>query len=37
VVGGVAYSGFFLDIPDAPGIGADVDESFLDKCDKWTI
>jgi L-Ala-D/L-Glu epimerase len=36
-VGGVTYTGFFLDMPDAPGIGADVDESFLAKCDRWTI
>ncbi|HEX8332568.1 MAG TPA: dipeptide epimerase [Segetibacter sp.] len=37
VIGGVTYSGFFLDIPDATGIGADVDESFLAKCDNWTV
>lgn len=37
VVGGVFYKGFFLDIPDAPGIGADVDETFLAKCDHWKV
>ncbi|MDB5191903.1 MAG: Mandelate racemase/muconate lactonizing protein [Segetibacter sp.] len=37
VLGGVTYKGFFLDLPDAPGIGADVDEAFLGKCDHWRI
>jgi L-Ala-D/L-Glu epimerase len=37
IANGVIYNGFFLDIPDAPGIGADVDEKFLEKCDKWTV
>jgi L-alanine-DL-glutamate epimerase-like enolase superfamily enzyme len=29
VMGGVQYNGFFLDVPDAPGIGADADDAFL--------
>lgn len=37
VTGGVIFNGYFLDIADDPGIGADVDPAFLDKCDKWTI
>ena len=37
VRGGVTYQGFFLDIPDNPGIGADADEDFLKSCDYWTI
>lgn len=37
IIGGVTYKGFFLDIPDAPGIGADVEEDFLDKCESWTV
>jgi L-alanine-DL-glutamate epimerase-like enolase superfamily enzyme len=37
VIGGVTYDGFFLDIPDAIGIGADVDEHFLSGCDHWKI
>lgn len=37
VRGGVTYQGFFLDIPDNPGIGADADEEFLKSCENWTI
>lgn len=37
VKGGVTYEGFFLDIPDTPGIGADADEEFLKSCEKWTL
>ncbi|HVM88752.1 MAG TPA: dipeptide epimerase [Puia sp.] len=29
VIGGIKYHGFFIQIPDAPGIGADADENFL--------
>ena len=29
VTGGVRYSNYFVELPDTPGIGADVDESFL--------
>jgi hypothetical protein len=30
--------GFHLDINEnIPGIGADVDESFLKECESWTI
>jgi L-alanine-DL-glutamate epimerase-like enolase superfamily enzyme len=36
-VGGVTYNGYFLDIDDAPGIGADADEGFLSKCERFTI
>lgn len=37
VKGGVTYEGFFLDIPDTPGIGADADDDFLKTCEKWRI
>ena len=37
VIGGVQFNGFFLDIPESPGIGADVDQKFLDTCEKITI
>ncbi len=36
-VGGVKYKGYFLDIDDAPGIGADADEAFLASCERFTI
>jgi L-alanine-DL-glutamate epimerase-like enolase superfamily enzyme len=29
VTGGISYNGFFIELPDATGIGADVDEKFL--------
>lgn len=37
VIGGVTYEGYFLDIPDTPGIGADADENFLKNCEMWRI
>jgi len=36
-IGGVTYDGYFLNIDDAPGIGADADEGFLGKCECYTI
>jgi o-succinylbenzoate synthase len=32
VRGGVQYKGYFLEVPEIPGIGADVDEAFLLGC-----
>lgn len=37
VVNGLTYNGYQLSIDDLPGIGADVDEFFLEKCENWTI
>jgi len=37
VVGGLGYEGYFLSVPDTPGIGADADPEFLATCDKWLI
>jgi o-succinylbenzoate synthase len=37
VIGGATYHKFILDCPDAPGIGADVDDAFLRKCDHWKV
>ncbi len=37
VIGGATYNKFILDCPDAPGIGADVDDTFLSKCEHWTV
>jgi len=28
VTGGVRYKGYILQLPDTPGIGADVDDAF---------
>lgn len=37
VIGGLTYDGYFLDVPDTPGIGADADAHFLQGCEKWVI
>lgn len=37
VTGGVLYNGFKLAIPGTPGIGADVEQPFLDKCENVLI
>jgi L-alanine-DL-glutamate epimerase-like enolase superfamily enzyme len=36
-VDGVSYNGYFLNIGDTPGIGADADERFLADCEKFVI
>lgn len=37
VVGGLAYDGFFLDVPESSGIGADADPAFLKTCEQWIV
>ncbi len=37
VIGGLSYQGYFLDIPETHGIGADADAVFLKNCEKWQI
>ena len=37
VTGGVQYKGYFIDIPDTPGIGADADDKFLENCEKIVV
>lgn len=37
VVGGVSYSGMHLQLSDAPGIGADVDNAYLEKMEQIII
>ncbi len=37
VQGGLTYEGYFLDLPESPGIGADAKEDFLETCERWTI
>lgn len=36
-VGGVQYQGYHLSISDEPGIGADADDAYLKKCEKWAV
>ena len=37
VVGGARYNNYFLEIDDAPGIGADLSEEFLQRMESITI
>jgi L-Ala-D/L-Glu epimerase len=37
VVGGVQFKGYFLEVPEKPGIGADIDEDFLKGCEQVII
>jgi len=37
VTGGVQYKGYFLEVPDAPGIGADVSSIFLNRLEMITV
>ncbi len=36
-VGGVHYEGYFLNIDNAPGIGADAQEDFISGCEKFVV
>lgn len=36
-VSGVTYNGYHLSIDDTPGIGADADDNFLEKCEYFTF
>lgn len=37
VIGGLTYKGYFLDVPETPGIGAEADPAFLKECEKWLV
>ena len=37
VTGGVQYNGYYVEVPDAPGIGADADEAFLKELEQVEI
>jgi len=37
VVNGVYYNGYDILAPELPGIGADVDDTFLRMCEHWTV
>jgi L-alanine-DL-glutamate epimerase-like enolase superfamily enzyme len=36
-IGGVKYNGYFLNIDETPGIGADADEGFLVGCERFVV
>ena len=37
VIGGVQYDGYKISVSDEIGIGADIKQEFLDKCEKWVV
>ena len=37
VIGGVTYNGFNVQLPNAIGIGAEVQEDFLEECEMVTV
>jgi len=37
VTGGVTYNGYYVEVPDTPGIGADAEEGFLEGLEKTTV
>jgi hypothetical protein len=37
VIGGAQYKNYFLELPDGPGIDADIDPGFLDKMEKIIV
>lgn len=37
VIGGIQYDGYKISISDEIGIGADIKQEFLDKCDRWVF
>jgi o-succinylbenzoate synthase len=37
VTGGIQYRGYFLDLPESPGIGADITDDFLSGCEQTRV
>ncbi len=37
VTGGAQYNGYFVEVPDKPGISADIDENFLRGCEQIVV
>lgn len=38
VMGGIHYDGYTISLPqDVTGIGADIDEIYLSRCENWTV
>lgn len=36
-IGGLTYNGYFLEVPESPGIGADADPEFLKTCERFLV
>ncbi|NBO59297.1 MAG: dipeptide epimerase, partial [Chitinophagia bacterium] len=37
VTSGARYNNYFLELPDVPGIGADISENFLQRMESITL
>ncbi|AIM35858.1 mandelate racemase [Sphingobacterium sp. ML3W] len=37
VIGGIQYNGYRISISDNPGIGADMEQEYLNSCESWII
>jgi len=37
VVAGVQFDGYRITVPELPGIGADANEAFLRRCERWEV
>lgn len=37
IQGGVIFNGYHISLPDSIGIGADVEETFLENCERWVV
>ena len=37
VIGGARYRGFTLEVPEEPGIAADIDPDFLAACERAEV
>lgn len=37
ITNGITFNGFQVNIPETPGIGASVDDSFLRACERWVV
>jgi len=37
VLGGVRFNGYFLEVPETAGVGADIREDFLESCEQTCI
>ncbi len=37
VAGGITYRGGIIELPEEPGLGAEIDPAFLDKCERLVV